>query len=199
MQFIGGCRDNVTKTCSKDSTNHSNDADDPDNLDDSDIRGKRPPVTFSAPCPFENISYFMTREMIIPRENTSKYYLVDMENGTNAKPRIYLLDDRETIGRVHRWLVRNGEELEKKSNVANLPQIFPWHNELLQYAKNGDAVSYIADYAEPEEYKKLAKMFRDRGSQVETMPGRKPPLIQGLDGQFPIEWIFEASRKRGHQ
>ena len=99
------------------------------------------------------------------------------------------------MDQVYRWLIRNGKRLDEESNVANLPQIFPWHNELLQYAKNGDATSYIADYAEPEEYKKLVVIFRDYGRQVDTLPGRKPPSLQGPDGQFPIEWVDDKEKQ----
>lgn len=177
MQFITGCGENTPGMCSKNSATRSDDWD------------KLLPTTVSKPCPINNLTFFGTRKQIIRQDNTVKCYFVDFDNGHKAKPRIYLLDDRARMDQVHHWLERNGKKLEEKSNVANIPQMFPWHNELLQYAKNGEAVSYIADYAEPDEYKKLVTIFRDYGRQVDTVPGRKPPLLKGPDGQFPIEWI----------
>jgi hypothetical protein len=176
MQFITGCGENASRTCTGNSRNRS------DEWDES------LPVTVSEPCPIDNLTYFGRREHIVSQEDTAKYYLVDIANGRMTQLRIYLLDDQEDMKRVHRWLVHNGQRLEEKSNVANLPQIFPWHNELLQYAKNGNAVSYIAGYAEPDEYRKLVTIFRKCGRQVDTVPGRRPPKVKASEKQIPIEW-----------
>ena len=180
MQFATGCWEDTSKTCEEKLTR--------------DELNKCLPLSASMPCPIENMRYFATMANIVSRENTAKCYLVDIENGRTTTVRIYLISDREGLDRVHRWLLHNGKKLQERSNVAMLPQVLPWHNELLQYDINGGAVSCIADYAERDEYKRLVTIFRESGSQVDTLPGRKPPLVQGRDGQFSIEWIVNEEK-----
>lgn len=150
------------------------------------------PFTYSEPCPFKSITFFTTEEQIIPREKTAKFYLVNIETGQIPKERVYLVDDQEAIKRVYRWLEQNGERLEKENNVAlPFPDRFPWHHELLQYAANGDAVSYskLDLNAGPGEHEKLLAIFRECGTQVKKLPGRKPPKVS--DRIVPIEWEIE--------
>jgi hypothetical protein len=148
----------------------------------------RLPVAASKPCPIEKMRYFTTTKDIIAREATEKYYLVDIKDGHATKLKVYLLDDGEAMDRVHRWLTANGKRLEERSNIAMLPQILPWHNELLQCDRNGNVVSCMADYCEAEEYERLVALFRDSGRQVNTVPGRKPPVVKDSGKQISIEW-----------
>ena len=192
MHFVAGCEENVSKVSEKPlPEKRLPEKPEKDRPDASSEWDGVFPLVISEPCPFENMTYFMKREHIIPQENTVKYYLVDTVDG-HTKPRIYLIDDQEGMDRVYRWLMRNLEKLEEVSYIANFPHRFPWHDELLQYAKNGDGVSYsFIDSLEQEKHKKLVAIFREVGKQVDAVPGRKPPEVRA-DGKLPaIEWIID--------
>lgn len=124
MCFFEGCGENPTNTYNKD-------------LSETPIKssGIKFPIPASEPCPLKNIRIFTLSTSIISRENTAKYYLVDIDRHP-LKIVIYILEDRLAMDQAHYWLEENGKRLAEKSTVALNPSTLPWHEELLQFDKN---------------------------------------------------------------
>ena len=142
------------------------------------------------------MQYFGRGSDVIPRNQTTKYYLIDLDNEDPRKISIYLLEVADAMDQVHQWVMRNSRELEAKSNVARIPQINPWCNQLQQFGKDGHAVSYEADDVGRAEYEKLTAIFRKHGKRVGTVPGRKPPKPLEDSLAIPIDWDVDTFPKK---
>jgi hypothetical protein len=158
---------------------------------ETSIRG----IVISPKCPLKTVRYFSKKRDVIPREETEKYYLITVEQGNPTNITIYLLDDAGVMDRVYRWLMQNCEELEDKGNVARIPQIFPWSNELQQFGRDGHSVSYVVSDAGRAEYERLVSLFQESGRLVETVPGRKPPKKYRDFEAIPIDWCPDSNGK----